>query len=63
MDHYIYTEIHKIFFVSSSELYDWMARLADSQGRYKLDKLIVWTLELVRRLEALEDKIMRVVDH
>ena len=41
----------------SSELYEWIARLADSQGRYKLDQQIVWTPELVRRLEASEDKI------
>lgn len=57
-------EIYKIFFATFSlELYDWIARLANSQGRYKLDQLIVWTPELVRRLEALEDKIMRVVGH
>ena len=30
---------------------------------YKLDQPIVWTPELVRRLKALEDKIVRVVDH
>ena len=38
-------------------------RLANSQGRYKLDQLIVWTLELVRTLDASEDKIARAVDH
>jgi len=37
--------------------------LADSQGRYKLDQSIVWTSELVHRLEALEDKVARAVDH
>jgi len=39
----------------SSKLYDWIVSLADSQGRYNLDQLIVWTPELVHRLEALED--------
>jgi len=64
LDRYVYTEIQEIFFASfSSELYDWIARLADSQGRYKLDQPIVWTLELVDRLEASEDKIARAVDH
>jgi len=63
-DRYVYTEIHEIFFTSFSlELYDWIARLADSQGRYKLDQPIVWTPELVRRLEASEDKITRAIDH
>jgi len=57
-------EIHEIFFASfSSKLYDWIVRLADSQGRYKLDQPIVWTPELVHRLEASKDKIARVVNH
>ena len=38
-------------------------KLADSQGRWKLDGPIVWTLELVRRLEASEDKIASTVNH
>ena len=60
----MYREIHEIFFVSfPSKLYEWIANLADSQGRCRLDKPIVWTLELVRRLEASEDKIVRVVDN
>ena len=55
----MYTEIHEIFFASfPSELYEWIARLVDNQGRYRLDQPIVWTPELVRRLEALEDKIV-----
>jgi len=64
LEHYMYREIHEIFFVSfPSKLYEWIANLADSQGRCRLDKPIVWTLELVRRLEASEDKIVRVVDN
>jgi len=64
LDRFIYTEIHEVFFATfSSELYAWIARLANSQGRCKLDQPIVWTLELVRRLEASEDKITRAIDH
>jgi len=64
LDHYIYMKIHEIFFASfPSELYEWIVRLADGQGRYKLDQPIVWTLELVCKLEASEDKIARAVDH
>ena len=60
----MYMEIHEIFFVSfPSELYEWIARLVDSQGRCRLDQPIVWTPELVRRLEASEDKIVRAMDH
>jgi len=57
-------EIHEIFFASfPSELYEWITKLADSQGGCRLDKPIVWTSELVHRLEALEYKIVRVVNH
>ena len=45
------------------QLYEWIVKLVDSQGRCRLDKPSVWTPELVRRLEALEDKITRAVDH
>ena len=37
--------------------------LADNQGRYKLNQPIVSTPDLVHRLVASEDKIMRAVDH
>jgi len=61
---YFYTEIHEILFASfPTELYEWIAKLADRQGRCKIDKPIVWTPELVRRLEASKGKITRTVDH
>jgi len=47
----------------SSELYDWITRLADSQGRSKIDQSKVWASELVHKLEASEDNIVWVVDH
>lgn len=57
-------EIHEIFFASfPTELYEWIAKLVDSQGRWKLDGPIVWTPELVRRLEASEDKIAHAINH
>ena len=60
----MYTEIHEIFFASfPTKLYEWIAKLADSQGRCKLDSPIVWTPELVHRLEASKDKIMHAMDH
>ena len=45
------------------ELYEWITKLADSQGRWKLDNPIVWTPKLVHRLEASEDKITCAIDH
>jgi len=38
-------------------------KLRDNQGRWKLDGPIVWTPEIVRRLQALKDNITHVVDH
>ena len=64
LDQYLYTEIHEIFFWSFSiELYECIVKLANSQERWKLDGPIVWTPELVWRLEASEDKIAHAVDH
>ena len=64
LDRYVYMEIHKIYFVSfPSEPYEWISRLANSQGRCKLDQPTVWTLELVHALEASKDKIVWAVDH
>ena len=61
---YLCTEIHKIFFASfPSELYEWIVKLEDSQGRCRLDKPIVWTPELVCRIEASKDKIGCIVDN
>jgi len=56
LDCYLYTKIHEIFFASFPiELYEWIAKLADSQGRYKLNKPIVWIPKLECRLETSED--------
>ena len=57
-------ETHEIFFTSfPTELYKWIRKLVDSQGRWKPNNFIVWIPELVHRLEALEDKITHIVDH
>ena len=64
LERYLYMEIHEIFFASFPfELYEWITKLVDSQGGWKLDGPIMWTVELVRRLEELEDKITCVDDH
>lgn len=64
MDRYLYTEIHKIFFYTFPiELYEWIIKLADDQGRWRLDGPIVWTPELVWRLESSEIKIARTIDN
>ena len=48
LDRYLYTEIHEMFFYTFTiELYEWFTKLANNQGRWKLDSPIVWTPELV----------------
>ena len=59
----VYEVPQKKFASFPTKLYKWITKLVDSQGRCKLDKPIVWTPELVRKLEASEDKIVCAVDH
>ena len=48
LDYYLYMEIHEIFFASfPTELYEWIRKLANSQGRWKLDGPIVGTPKLM----------------
>ena len=64
LDRYMYTEIHEIFFCSFPvKLYEWIEKLVDDQGRWRLDGPIVWTPELVQRLVASKDNITCTVDH
>jgi len=64
LDRYIYMDIHEIFFIIFLiELYEWIVRLVDSVGSCKLNQPIVWTPELVCRLEASKDKIACIVYH
>ena len=55
----MYTEIQKMFFYSFPvELYEWIAKLVDGQGRWRLNGPIIWTQDLVYILEASKDKIV-----
>lgn len=62
LNRYLYIEEHIIFFCSfPCELYEWLSKLEDGQGTWKLDNPIVWTSELVRCMEGSRNKIARVV--
>jgi len=64
LDRYLCIEIHEIFFCSFLvELYKWIAKLPEGQGRWRLEGPIAKTSKLVWRLEASEDKIAHAVDH
>ena len=63
LNRYLYTKVHEIFFCTFPiELYEWIAKLKDGQGRWRLDGPIVWTPKLVW-LEVSEDNIVCVVEH
>lgn len=61
LNRYLYMEI--FFCTLPIELYEWLAKLRDSPGRWKLNSPIVWNPKLVRRLEASKNKIVQVVNH
>jgi len=64
LNRYLHTKEHnKFFFSFPCKLCESLAKLADGQGMWKLDKPIMWTLELMRRLKGLENKIVRDVDY
>lgn len=60
---FIHRDTRNLLLFLLVELYDWIAKLANGQGRWRLDGLIVQTQKLVQKLEASEDKVMRVVNH
>lgn len=64
LDRYLYTKFHEIFLCSFLvKLYEWIEKLVNSQGRCRIHGPIVWTLELVHRLEVPRDKITHAIDH
>ena len=64
LNRYLYTNETKAFFCFfPCELHEWLSKLVDSQGMWRLDNPIVWTPELVKHLEASKDNIVWVFDH
>lgn len=64
MDRYLYINIHEILLFSFLiELFKWIAKLANNYGWWRLDSPIVWTSELVLRLEASKEMFACTVDH
>jgi hypothetical protein len=64
LEKYIFTDIHKIFFGGiHQELYEWLARLADTQFEILSRPPMVWTLELIKKVKRDDNAISREVDH
>lgn len=61
---YLYIEAHEFFFSSFPyELYEWLSKLTDSEPTHNFDNPIVWTPELVKRLEWYDYKVVRDIDY
>jgi hypothetical protein len=61
---YIFTDIHEIFFGGiHKELYEWIARLEDTQFKIISKPLVVWTSALIKKVKRVDNVMSRVVDH
>jgi hypothetical protein len=64
LEKYIFIDIHKIFFGGiHEELYEWLARLVDTQFEIRSTPLVVWTSEMIKKVKRVDNPISRVVDH
>jgi hypothetical protein len=61
---YIFTDIHNIFFGGiHQELYEWLARLADTQFEIRFRPLVVWMSMLIKKVKRVDNVVSREVDH
>jgi hypothetical protein len=59
---YIFTDVHKIFFTGvHKELYEWLARLVDTQFEIKSRPLVVWTMTLIKKVKRVDNVVSRSV--
>jgi hypothetical protein len=58
LERYIFTDIHDIFFEEiHQELYEWLARLADTQFEIKSRPPVVWTSALIKKVKRVDNII------
>jgi hypothetical protein len=64
LEKYIFTDIHEIFFGGiDQELYEWLARLADTQFEIRSRLRVAWTSELIKKVKRVDSTVSRAVDH
>jgi hypothetical protein len=64
LEKYIFTDIHEIFFRGiHQELYEWLARLADTQFEIRSRPPVVWMSELIKKVKIFDNTVSRAVDH
>jgi hypothetical protein len=64
LEKYIFTDIHEIFFGGiHQELYEWLARLADTQFKIQPRSPVVWTSKLIKKVKRDDNVVSRAIDH
>jgi hypothetical protein len=64
LQRYIFIDIHKIFFGGiHQELFEWLARLVDTQFEIRPRSPVVWNPMLIQKVKRVDNAVSRVVDH
>jgi hypothetical protein len=64
LERYIFTDIHEIFFGRiHQELYEWLARLEDTQFEIISRPPMVWMSVLIRKVKRVDNIVSQAVDH
>ena len=64
LQRYILTYIHEIFFGGiHQELFEWLARLVDTQFKIRSRPPVVWMPALIQKVKRVDNVVSRVVDH
>ena len=64
MEKYIFTNIHEIFFGGiHQELYEWLARLANTQFEIRSRPPVVWMSEIIKKVKRVDNVISHAIDH
>jgi hypothetical protein len=63
LERYIFTDVHEILFVGvHQELYEWLARLEDTQFEIRSRPPVVWMMVLIKKVKEVDNVVSRVVD-
>jgi hypothetical protein len=61
---YIFTDIQDIFFGGiHKDLYEWLARLVDTQFEVRSRLPVVWTSVLIKKVKRVDNTVSRAIDH
>jgi hypothetical protein len=64
LERHIFTDIHEIFFGGiHQELYEWLARLGDTQFEVKSRPPIFWTSTMIKKIKRVDNAMSSAVDH